>query len=47
MTYTTRFFLHLTQKKKREILPQVKEMLPGDLVGSLHQAYEPVARRSD
>jgi len=33
--------------KKGETLPQGKEVLQGDLVGSLHQVCEPVARRSD
>ena len=34
-------------KKWGEILPQGKEVLQGDIVGSLHQVCEPVARRSD
>ena len=41
------FFFFFLKKKRKEILPQVKELLPIDLVGSLHQAYEPIARRID
>jgi hypothetical protein len=35
------------EKKKKIILPKEKELLPLDLIGSLHQVYEPTALRSD